>query len=181
MFWFTTKNLRVIGLWIRLHWLPWMFWFTKKNQQIRVINSWIRLHTGCPESFWLTTKNLLIRVIRSWIRLHWFAWKFLIHCSVLPSPQFSHGSGLLSATGAIILRSAWKQSPARRSDSPQLGTTFRRCVISLRLLHSWYGSKVPWSLRQNESIVPSHFGLENRNFSFSAGLSTRCNYRRVKL
>ncbi len=33
----------------------------------------------------------------------------------------------------------------------------------------------------NESIVPSHISLENRNFSFSVGLSTQCNYRRVKL
>ncbi len=42
-------------------------------------------------------------------------------------------------------------------------------------------SKVPWLLRRNESIVPSQIGLENRNFSFSVSLSTRCNYRRVKL
>jgi len=28
------------------------------------------------------------------------------------------------------------------------------------------GSKVPWLLRRNESIVPSHIALENRNFSF---------------
>ncbi len=30
-------------------------------------------------------------------------------------------------------------------------------------------------------IVPSHIGLENRIFSFSVSLSTRCNYSRVKL
>ncbi len=35
-------------------------------------------------------------------------------------------------------------------------------------------------LRRNESIVPSHISLENHNFSFSIGLSTRCNYRSVK-
>ncbi len=45
---------------------------------------------------------------------------------------------------------------------------------------SQYGSKVPWLLRRNESIVLSHIGLENRNFSFSISLSTRYNYRRVK-
>ncbi len=50
------------------------------------------------------------------------------------------------------------------------GTTFRRCVISLHLLHSWYGSKVPWLLRWNESIVPSHIGLENRTFHFPSVL-----------
>ncbi len=38
-----------------------------------------------------------------------------------------------------------------------------------------------WLLRRNESIVLSQIGLESRNFSFSVGLSTRCNYRRVKL
>ncbi len=32
------------------------------------------------------------------------------------------------------------------------------------------------SLRRNESIVPSHFGLENCNFSFSVGLSTRVTF-----
>ncbi len=48
-----------------------------------------------------------------------------------------------------------------------LGTTFRCCVISLRLVHPWYGIKVPWLLRQNENIVPSYIGLENLNFSFS--------------
>ncbi len=53
--------------------------------------------------------------------------------------------------------------------------------ISLLLLHSWYGSKVPWLLRRNESTVPNHIGLENHHFSFSVSLSTRCNYRRVKL
>ncbi len=42
-------------------------------------------------------------------------------------------------------------------------------------------SKAPWLLRRDESIVPSHIGLENHNVSFSISLSTRCNYRRVKL
>ncbi len=51
-------------------------------------------------------------------------------------------------------------------------------VMSMRLLHPWYSSKVPWLLHRNESIVPSHIGLENHNFSGS--LSTECNYRRVK-
>ncbi len=51
----------------------------------------------------------------------------------------------------------------------------------LPLLHSWYGSKVPWLLCWNESIVPSHVSLKNHNLKFSVGLSTRCNYGRVKL
>ncbi len=35
-------------------------------------------------------------------------------------------------------------------------------------------------ITRNESIVPSYISLENRNFSFSVGLSIRCNCRSVK-
>ncbi len=39
-----------------------------------------------------------------------------------------------------------------------------------------HGSKVPWLLLQNESIVPSQIGLENQKlFIFRQTLSTRCN------
>ncbi len=44
----------------------------------------------------------------------------------------------------------------------------------------WIKASAKW-LNVNVNVVPSHIGLENHNFSFSVGLSTQCNYRRVKL
>ncbi len=74
----------------------------------------------------------------------------------------------------MILRSALKVVPSYIITSYLAGDYFQvlRNIIAPAVILIL--------LRRNESIVPSHIGLENRNFSFSVSFGTRCNYRRVK-
>ncbi len=47
-----------------------------------------------------------------------------------------------------------------------LGTAFRHCVVSLRLLRPWCSSEIPWLLRRSGSVVPGHVSLAGRGFVF---------------
>ncbi len=78
----------------------------------------------------------------------------------------------MGAAGTMILRKRLKVVPSYIITSYLAGDYFQA-------LRNIIAPAAP-IVRQNESIVPSHTGLENSNFSFSASLSTRCNYRRVK-